>query len=82
MGDVVQLVRYKSPETGQVLRALADMADAGECVGVALCFRTQDHHEQVLFTGAYRESAAAGVSAANRLSWHMTQIQNSEFGSP
>lgn len=77
---VVQLVNYRSPETAQVLQALADKAKRGEVVAVALCYRTRNQQENIALTGTYRASPAKGVNAAMRLSWRLTQIQDHDEG--
>lgn len=80
--SVVQLVKYRSRETAQVLQALAEMAERGEVVGLTLCYRTSDHDEHLAFTGVYKENPGKAVNAAMRLSWRLTQMQDEQAGTP
>lgn len=82
MAAVLHLVDNSSPETAQVLQALADKAKRGEVIAVALCYRTAHAKEHIAITGAYKASPARALNAAMRLSWRLTQIQDDGTGGP
>lgn len=75
---VIQLARYRSRETAQVLQCLADMAKRGELVGVALCYRTREQEEHLAYTGAYKANPAKAVNAAMRMSWRVLRMQDDD----
>lgn len=69
-------------ETASVLRVLAGMAERGEILGVAMCYRERGGSDQAVFTGRYMAHPGEAVNAAMRLSWDLTKAQDALIGPP
>lgn len=67
MAAVISLVKLTARDTIAVLRALLDLALSGKLRGVAICYRDSEGHEDVAFTGIYRDAPAYAASAGMRL---------------
>jgi hypothetical protein len=74
---VLKLIETTNKDTVAVLRCLLDKAIKGEVTAVALCYRTADLKEHAAFSGIYKVRPGAGVNAAMRISWALTQAQES-----
>ena len=72
---VLTLVKDDNKETVRALEYLAEQARKGLIVGVAVCFRDRSGNEEAAFTGAYKAHPDKAISAAMRLSWRLTQMQ-------
>lgn len=77
---VLKFVPRGQSDTIEVADALHCGALDGVVRSMAVIYRTDDGREHVAFTGLYAESPAAGVNAAMKLSWKLTQLQDSSFG--
>lgn len=77
---VLKLVRPDQRDTIGILRCLLERAEQGEIVGLAMCYRTKDRVEHAAFSGIYMARPGAAVNAAMRLSWKLTQMQESRDG--
>jgi hypothetical protein len=77
---VVRFVPRAQSDTIEVADALHCGAVDGVIRSMAVIYRTADGKEHVAFTGVYAENPAAGVNAAMKLSWKLTQAQDSGFG--
>jgi hypothetical protein len=72
---VLQFVPRGQADTIEVADALHCGAQDGVIRSLAVIYRTADGGEHVAFTGIYAENPAAGVNAAMKLSWKLTQAQ-------
>jgi hypothetical protein len=73
---LINLAEFANKETISILKSLLARAIKGEIVGIALCFRTKQGDENVVFSGTYKTHPAEAVNAAMRLSWKLTQMQD------
>jgi hypothetical protein len=67
MGVVLSLVKHTARDTISVLRALLELALAGNLRGVAICYRDSEGNEGVALTGIYRAHPEYAVNAGARL---------------
>jgi hypothetical protein len=65
-----------------LLKGLYDLANRGEIVGVAICYRMRDGTEVTEFTGIYKDQPACAVAGTMRLSWELTKAQDAMRGPP
>jgi hypothetical protein len=72
---VLHLVKTNNTETIEALLYLVEQARIGNVVGIAVCFRDRSGNEEAAFTGAYKAHPDKAISAAMRLSWRLTQLQ-------
>lgn len=77
---VLKLVPRRRDDTIAVAEALYCGAHDGVVVDMAVVYRTDDGVEHVAFTGIYATDPAAGVNAAMKVSWKLTQMQDTGFG--
>jgi len=91
MGNVVDFCAFsgKQPtaEPGEILELTAHllgMSISGDLVGLAVCARGRDGHEDMAVAGVYRTNPALGRNAAMRLSGRLAEIaalhQNQKAG--